>query len=215
MKIVRAGRGGIGLVAVVLLLGSSSVVTAQNSRVGESGTIGLTGGLTYAWMSGDSRYGNNFDSGLGLTLGLRYVLNDHWSLGGAFLAQNFDASGDAADRIKKLAMTILLLETYYYGNRRANAAQYLSLGIGLYRPEIHGQGSSEVAFPSESLTLVAGLGTEVFIVESFGLELSGRAFGYFGDGVTPEETASGIELATGSFSFALQGQVGIIFYVLK
>jgi hypothetical protein len=213
MKILGAGSAGIGTMTLACLLGLSNPATGQNSRVGQPGTIGLTGGLTYGWISGDSRYGTDFDTGLGLTLGLRYVLNDHWSLGGSFFGQNFDATGDAAAAgVKKLAMTDIVFEAFYYRNRRASAAQYVSLGIGLYRPEIHGQGESEITFPSESLTVVGGLGAEVFIVESFGLELSGRAFGYFGDGVAPEE--AGVE-ATGSFSFALQGQAGIIYYLLK
>jgi len=204
-------RALLGVMMFWWLSGLVAPAAAQ-TRVEQSGTVGLTLSGSWAVITGDSRYGNGFDNGPGLTFGLRYVLGSHWSMGLSFYSQTYDAKPDTTG-LTKLRMTNVIFDTYFYRDRNTDASQYLSLGIGFYRPELHR--ASDVAFPGENFLVSLGLGAEIFIRENWGVELSGRAFGYVGEGVTPQETATGTAEATGNFSLGIQGQVGIIYYLLK
>lgn len=188
---------------------------AQDSRLEKSGTVGLFGGAQYATVTGDNRYGNDFDSGFGFNLGLRYVLGRHFSLGVDFQNQSYDAKNTARPvevGVDNLVITGIGGELLYYRNRNSNASQYLVFGVGFYRPEIR-VSDSEVIFPEESLALSAGLGVEIFIRENWGLDLSGRAIGYFGDGVAAIE--EGEIPSEGSFALGLQARAGLMFYLIK
>ena len=81
--------------------------------------------------------------------------------------------------------------------------------------EIHLQ-NNETAFPRENLVLSLGLGAEVFVKENWGFELSARALGYLGDGYTDQERADvTLERATDTFSLGFQGQIGILYYLVR
>lgn len=210
----RTGSTGFLLALAVICTMAGAGQAAAQGRVGRNGTIGIGVSGLYGGITGDSRYGNDFDSGFGVTFNGRYVLNEHWSLGLGFFAQSYDATPERrAEGFTKLKASTIVFETYYYRNRRADAAQYLLLGLGVYRPEVHVSGEALVLFPSENLILEAGLGVEVFIVESFGLELSGRVYGYLGEGYAPQELDE-VD-PSGNFSIGFQGQVGILYYVLN
>lgn len=204
--------GGLVLAAGLFVAGGAWA-TAPSSRIERAGTVGLSGGGCYGVMKGNSRYGTGFDSGAGLNLGLRYVLGPHWSLGVSFQSQAYD--GVPTDTLQKVQMTDISVDTYFYRDREADASQYIMVGAGFYRPEIH-ISKDEISFPGENLRLSAGVGAEVFFRENWGLELSGRIVGYFGDGLTYQERADDtFPKPSGSLSYALQGHVGIIYYLLR
>jgi opacity protein-like surface antigen len=184
-----------------------------SSRIERSGTVGLSGGGSYGVIKGDSRYGTGFDNGAGLNLGLRYVLGPRWSMGVSFQSQAYD--GVPSDTLRKVQMTDISVDTYFYRDRQADASQYLVVGVGFYRPEIHAS-ESEISFPGENLRLSVGVGAEIFFRENWGLELSGRVVGYFGDGLTDQERADlTFVKPSGDFAYALQGHVGILYYILR
>jgi hypothetical protein len=206
---LRQMRGGCGVVLCAVVMAGPA--TGQ-SRVEEPGTLGLTMSGTYGVITGNTRYGNQFEDGPGLTLGVRYVAASNWSVGLSFFSQTFDAKPDTTG-LDKLRVTDITLDLFFYRDRNADASQYLMIGIGFYRPEMHFSGE-EITFPGENLLLELGLGAEIFIKENWGLELSGRAFGYVGDGLTAFEVNEGVE-PDGNFSVGIQGQVGIIYYLLR
>ena len=209
--------GGLAVAAMLCMVATEGSA-APSSRVERNGSIAIAGGAGYGIIVGDSRFGSEFDQGLGIDILLRYVLGPHWSMGLGFQSQVYDASPEAqaANGEDKLQITDIRLDTYFYRDRSKDASQYLVLGIGMYRPEIHYQGEGNVSFPGENLELSFGMGAEIFIGETWGLELGGRAIGYFGNGLTQEEEANPeIAPLTGDVALGLRGQAGVFFYILR
>jgi len=217
-RVMTVSRVGGLAVAAMLCVGASEARAVPSSRIERNGSIAIGGGAGYGIITGDSRFGSEFDQGLGIDILLRYVLGPHWSMGLGFQSQVFDATPEAqtANGEDKLQITDIRFDTFYYRDRSKDASQYLVLGIGLYRPEIHYQGESNVSFPGENLELSFGMGAEIFIGETWGLELGGRAIGYFGNGLTTEEEANpDIAPPTSSVALGLRGQAGVFFYILR
>jgi len=216
MTVLR--MGGLAAVTAMLCLATTEAGAEPSSRVERNGSIALAGGAGYGIITGDSRFGSEFDTGLGIDILLRYVLGPHWSMGLGFQSQVYDATPNAvtANGEEKLQITDIRFDTYYYRDRSKDASQYLVLGIGMYRPEIHYQGEGNVSFPGENLELSFGMGAEIFIGETWGIELGGRALGYFGNGLTQEEEADpDLAPPTSSVALGLRGQAGVFFYILR
>ncbi len=176
----------------------------------DEGSIGLSAFGDFGWITGQARYGLDFSHGGGYGVTLRYVASPHASLGLYFQSQTYTAKDQAKldQGVKKLVSTQIMGDLYYYRDRAADASQYLVVGVGFYRPEIHFQ-SDEILFPGENLVVSGGGGAEVFIRENWGLDLSGRAFAYFGKGVGERETIT----AGGSVSIGLTAQIGLLYYL--
>jgi hypothetical protein len=207
------------VVAAVVLLGAAAPARAEG--VDEAGTVGLSGFGDYGYMTGNSRYGLDFTSGGGYGVTLRYVVDPHWSLGLYFQNQTYDArttavSGppDEEAPVDKLVVTDVMADVYFYRDRTIDASQYLVAGLGFYRPEIRSSGGT-VLFPGENLVLSAGAGVEVFIRENWGLDLNGRGFAYFGDGLSDQELDNPDVKGTGSLAAGFHVQVGIFYYLLR
>lgn len=209
-------NAALRVLAAGAVLALAAVPAAAQSRVEEPGTIGLTAGGAYGMITGQSRYGRDFTDGAGITVGLRYVLSPHWSTGATFASQAYQAGTTAAaEGTDKVQMTNVLLDFYYYRDRNTDASQYLVMGLGFYRPEVH-DSAQEISFPGENALLSVGAGAEVFIRENWGLELSARALGYFGRGFTPQELADTTTRLTDSkVALGLHAQVGLIYYLLR
>lgn len=208
---------GLAVAAMALCLCAPEAGAAPSNRIERNGSIALAGGVGYGITNGDSRFGADFDQGLGIDILLRYVLSPHWSMGLGFQSQVYDATDAAAAATgeDKLQITDVRFDTYFYRDRSKDASQYLVFGIGLYRPEIHYQ-ENNVSFPGENLELSLGLGAEVFIGETWGLELGGRAIGYFGDGLSPEEQANpSTPTYPSNVTLALRGQAGLFVYITR
>jgi opacity protein-like surface antigen len=207
----------VTLAALALVLASAA---DARSPMDEPGAINLNLFAAYGSLTGNSRFGLDFNAGAGFGVNLRYTAAEHWALGLIFNSQRYQKRDDAAnvDLIDKLVMTMVLGEVYYYPNRESSASWYFVGGIGFYRPEIREQGEV-VVFPGENLALQAGLGSELFIGETWGVDVSGRGFAYYGDGIADAEVdpPDGRDPVTadGKWSLGLHAQVGIFFYLLK
>jgi hypothetical protein len=188
------------------------------TRLERSGTVGLSLFGGYGTVTGKSRYGYDFAEGPGYGITLRYTVHPHVSLGLFFENQAYDAvpglmtSGNDPVAINKLVSTQVMADVYFYRDRNLDVSQYAVFGLGFYRPEIH-LPNKDVLFPALNLVLSAGVGAEVFIRENWGLDLSGRVFGYFGDGLADQERDPLPD--EGSLSIGLQGHVGFIYYLLR
>jgi len=209
----------MGTAILLILLAGSAPPTEGASRLERPGTIGISGYGSYGWITGQSRYGLDFNTGFGLGFTLRYVTSPHWAVGLNFQQQNFGSNSDAilegeTAGLDKFSLTDILFNLYYYRERKSDASQYLVMGVGFYRPEIRWTDGT-TSFPGENLILQGGLGIEFFIRETFALDLSGQAYGIFGDGYTTQEKSDPDFVADGSFSVVLAAQVGILFYILK
>lgn len=203
--------------AAMLCVAAGEAAAAPSSRIERSGSIALGGAAGYGIVTGDSRYGSEFDQGWGLDLLVRYVLGPHWSLGLGFQSQKYDAqpAANTATGVDKLQITDIRFDTYYYRDRSKDASQYLVLGIGMYRPEIHYDEES-IAFPGENIELSLGMGAEIFIGETWGFELAGRAIGYFGNGLTTEEEADpNTPPPASDVTLGLRGQAGLFVYITR
>jgi len=209
-----------------LALGGLAVLTAlaapaaAQTRLDRPGTIGLFLFGGYGTITGDSRYGLDFSDGTVFGLSARYTVAPHWALGLYFQSQRYGSKGPTPVECElpptdRLSMTHVMGEVYYFRNRDTDASQYVVLGLGFYRPEVHFQEEELVSFPGENLSLMGGLGAEFFIRETWGIDLSGRAIAYYGDGVTVQEKQSCPELVGGKWSVGLSGQIGIMLYILR
>lgn len=185
------------------------------------GSIGLGAFGAYGTIMGDSRLGRDFQNGGGYGVDLRYVVGPHWTMGLIFQNQIYQPeSSDTAE--DKLVTTGLSFNVYYYRQRGMDVSQYLFLGVGFYRPEVHfvqivdEQEVEQVSFPGENLALTGGLGVDLFIRENWGINLSGRAIGYFGDGISKEEELAVPPVtATGDVALGLIAQAGLFYYLGK
>jgi len=212
-------RSAVWAATVVLILGAAGTAGAEGLE--ESGTVGLSAFGDYGLMTGNSRYGLDFKGGGGYGVTIRYVVGPHWSLGLYFQNQSYDAregavSGppDEEAPVDKLVVTDVMGDVYFYRQRGIDASQYLVAGLGFYRPEVRA-GDGTIVFPGENLVLSAGAGAEVFIREDWGLDLNGRAFGYFGNGLSDVEVDNPDVKGTGSFAAGFHFQVGIFYYLLR
>ncbi len=206
----------VGAAAAVLVLATGLAGPARAaSNIDEEGTVGLSLFGDYGLVTGKSRYGLDFEGGGGYGVNLRYVVNPRWSLGLYFQHQDYSSKPEAEreTNVKKAVMTQVIGDLYYYGKRNLDSSQYLVLGLGFYRPEIH-YTEEEVGYPGENLVVSAGLGAEVYIRENWGLDLSVRSFGYFGSGLAEGDRTQGIT-SNGNFSVGLQAQAGILYYLVR
>jgi hypothetical protein len=213
-RLVKSGF--LALAAATLL----AAPAGAQSRLDREGTVGLCAFGDYATLTGESRLGLDFKSGGGYGLDIRYTLNPHWSLGLSFHNQTYGAVSDVKNTgVDKLVSTEVVGEAYYYRDRNVDAAQYVVLGVGFYRPEIH-RADEDILFPGENVFLSAGLGAEVFLRENWGIDLSARGLGYLGEGIADQErdgtVGDGTPMtAQGSFAVGLQVQAGIIYYLTR
>ncbi len=213
----RLMKSGLPVLAAAVLLAASA---GAQTRLDREGTVGLSAFGDYATLTGESRFGLDFKSGGGYGIDIRYTLNPHWSLGLMFHNQTYGAVRDVKSAgVNKLVSTEVVGEAYYYRDRNVDAAQYVVLGVGFYRPEVHYE-DEDILFPGENVILTAGLGVEVFLRENWGLDLSARGLGYLGDGIADQERDGTVGdgtlvTAQGSFALGLQVQAGIIYYLTR
>lgn len=171
----------------------------------------MGGGGGYSLINGEARYGLDFDAGPGYYINLKYSVSERVAVGFNFQNQGYQWV-DGEPQYDDLVLTTFEGHIYFYRDRDADANQYAMLGLGIFRPELR-RNVGETVFPGEGLILTVGLGTELFLRENWALDLSGRAIGYFSEGIAPSEMDT-IE-STGSVSFGLTGQLGILYYLIK
>src|SRR5215471_16067678 len=87
----RERLGGLAM-AAMLCLATTNAMADPSSRIERNGSIALAGGAGYGIITGDSRFGSEFDTGLGLDILLRYVLGPHWSMGLGFQSHVYEVA---------------------------------------------------------------------------------------------------------------------------
>lgn len=204
-------RWFLGLFACGLLLSTTATSAVAQSREIREGTVAMGGGGGYGLITGEARYGLDFDSGPGYNVMLKYSVSRHVALGFNFQNQSYQWV-DGEPQYDDLVLTTFEGHVYFYRSRDADANQYAVLGLGIFRPELR-RNVGETVFPGEGLILTAGLGTELFLRENWAIDLSGRALGYFSEGIADPELD--IIESSGSVSFGLTGQIGILYYLIK
>ena len=223
-----------GLLYLILIL--SLIPTAARADLDDPGTIILGGGGGYGSITGASRYGSEFGGGGNYFFTGKFMVSRNMAIGVYFQNQSYGEEALLPSLPTFGEVTEAVLVTYeahaiYYFNRLADASRYIDVGIGLYRPELR---SSDVGtgFPDSGFTFSAALGAEVFIRPQTALDFALRGVGYVGEGyVQPEidvftgpspddpealeqwEEDKALFEDTGNLSFALQGQVAILFYL--
>jgi len=185
------------------------------------GTAAFGAGGSYGNILGDSRFGNDFSTGGGYNLLLRYVASEHVSLQANFQNQSYSYDGVvAADEevpITRLVTTSFEASMLFFRNRNADASQYFTVGLGLYRPEIRLEEDPNypsALFPGENFMFFGGLGVELFLRENWAIDIQARGIGYVGDGIADQEEGT-IEPTGNNISFGLVGQAALVYFILK
>lgn len=233
-------RTALVLALAAALLGAAGEARAV-VRLDRPGTAALGGGGSYALVTGEGRYGLDFDNGAGYHFFLKYTVAPRWALGFRFENQSFgwvdgvrreddELAGFTYDR---MTMTTFEAQVTYYTSRNRDASPYVAAGIGYYRPELReatSVGNSEVptadggtVFPGGNVMATLGAGAEVFLREKWALDLSARSMLLYGSGYADNElNADGFDevarrqaIDTPNASFAFQLSIGILYYVTK
>lgn len=174
------------LVAWITILGVAPAVGAERMivppRAGQVG-IGIQG--QYGGLMKSGGIGEDFDTGPGLAVRLRYRMRYERGLGLSFESQRFDV------RVPSLADTAAKhLTLYQYGidvyqmfGTRTRTTRWLSAGFGLAQPR-RTLNSKEVEFGTDKdgVYVCAGAGFERFVWQSWAIDASTRYSTVFIDG---------------------------------
>jgi opacity protein-like surface antigen len=196
--------------ALVLGLGLAAPAQAQYRQI-RPGTVSLGLGGSFGLVTGNSRFGLDFDSGGGYLFALNYAVTPNISLGLNFQNQTYNWV-DGEPRYDNLVVTTFEGHARLYRKRGTDASQYVMAGIGVYRPEFR-IGDTETVFPGDGFLFTGGAGVELFLRENWALDLSARGIGYVGNGISDQEFETVED--TGNLSFGLHGQLAIVYFMLK
>ncbi len=203
--------GGWMVMAVLLGLSLASGAEAASSlvlpRAGQVG-IGMQG--QYGSMLKSGALGDEFGSGPGLSVRLRYRMRYERGLGLSFENQRleardpssaqtaFSALEDSAKR-ERLHMVTAGVDFYQFFDTRSKTVKHLNVGLGL--AQISSRLSTvEIQYPiaGDGFYLSAGAGVERFFFRSWAYDIGTRYQAVFHDGKVNHD---------------LQASVGVILYM--
>lgn len=199
--------GSIAALFTVLLVGSALAAnTIILPRAGQVG-VGIQG--QYGSMLKQGDFGEEFGSGPGLAVRLRYRMRYERAFGLSFESHLLDARepgreqtaftalADSARR-DRLAVNMAGLEFYQLFGTRTRTVKMLSAGVGLAQISAR-LDNGETQFPDkgDGVFVSVGAGVERFFFRSWAWDLSTRYYALFHDGKTNHD---------------IQGSLGIIFY---
>jgi Outer membrane protein beta-barrel domain len=164
-------------------------------RAGQVG-LGLQGQIGTLLESG--KLGEEFGSGGGIAVRVRYRMRYERALGLSFESQSFDARNpaDSLGAITKATLVTSGAEFYQLFGTRTVTHKMLSVGIGLVQVSQDTNDSGTV-FPGDGLYVSAGAGLERFFWNSWAFDLSSRYMTLFQEGKTNHD---------------FQVSLGLIFY---
>jgi hypothetical protein len=175
MMVMGAGSGGAAVI----------VVPPRPGQVG----LSVQGQYGSLMKSGD--IGENFGSGPGLAVRLRYRMRYERGFGLSFESHEFDARVNglaignfaevAEDSVpSKVTLGMYGVDFYQMFGTRTRTTKMLSVGAGITRvTQEFTQGDSN--FPGDGMFVTAGAGVERFFWQSWGWDVSGRYYGIFRD----------------------------------
>jgi hypothetical protein len=189
------------LVAVTLVTMTCGVGDAFAKRrvlPPRAGQVGLGMQGQFGTLLDSGLIGDEFGSGGGFTVRVRYRMRYERAIGLSFESQNFDAR-DPADSTGALTKTTAVLsgiEFYQLFGTRTNAHKMLSIGLGLVQLSQDTNDGGTI-FPGDGLFVSAGAGVEQFFWNSWAWDLSTRYMAIFQEGETNHD---------------FQVSLGLIFY---
>jgi hypothetical protein len=186
------------LVLVVGLAVSAGTARAQMPLLlPRPGQIGFSLQGQYGTLLSSGKMGDEFGSGGGLALRLRYRMRYERALGLSFESQKLDSRA-AADTFTTVSLLLSGVDFYQFFNTDQKLQQMISLGGGIV--QVHytrNDGETEYPLSGDGLYLSLGAGLERFFYRSFAFDLSSRYIAIFHDSAVNHD---------------LQASVGVIFY---
>lgn len=199
-----------GLLAALVLAAWAGSASAANTillpRSGQVG-VGLQGGYGSMLKQGD--FGDEFGSGAGLAIRLRYRMRYERAFGLSFEAHQLDARSpgraqtaftalEDSTRRDRLSVNLAGLEFYQMFDTRTRTVKMLSAGFGLAQFSARlDDGETQYPDKGDGVYVSAGAGVERFFFRSWAWDLSTRYFAILHDG---------------NVNHDLQASLGIIFY---
>jgi hypothetical protein len=181
----------------VLLATLTVLVLAEDARAASSivlpraGQVGFGAQGAFGALTKGGTLGQEFGSGPGLAVRMRYRMRYERAIGLSFEAQSLDAREQrlasdlpfdlAADvRIQQMNLLLSGVEMYQMFGTRTRTTKMISAGIGIAQPTIK-LSDGETVFPGDGLYLSAGAGVEHFFYRSWAFDLSTRYQAVFQD----------------------------------
>lgn len=164
-------------------------------RAGQVG-IGLQGQFGTLLQTG--KIGDEFGSGPGLTVRVRYRMRYERALGLSFESQRFDARSpnDSLGAVTRATLVLSGIDFYQLFGTRTTAHKMLSVGAGLAQVS-EDTNNAGVFYPGDGVYLSFGAGVEQFFWNSWAFDLSTRYMTLFQEGKVNHD---------------LQLSLGLIFY---
>ena len=199
----------VPIAAVALLAAASGARAADTLVLPRAGQVGIGVQPEFGSVLSSGDLGEEFGSGPGIAVRLRYRMRFERAMGLSFEAHSLDArepSGRAGafdaltdnslrDRLQLLTAGF---EFYQMFDTRERTTKMLSAGVGLAQMSAHlTNGDTQYPIGGDGVYLSAGAGLERFVFRSLAWDLSTRYFAIFHDGTVNHD---------------LQISLGMIFY---
>lgn len=170
--------------------------TVTPPRAGQVG-LGLQG--QYGTLLESGNLGNDFGSGPGLTVRIRYRMRYERAIGLSFESQSFDARNpaDSTGALTKTTAVLSGLELYQLFGTRTRSHKMISAGIGLVQVSQDTNDGGTI-FPGDGLYVSVGAGVEQFFWNSWAWDLSTRYMAIFEEG----ETNHDVQISLGLIFYA-------------
>jgi hypothetical protein len=188
------------LVLAVPLVAAVPARAALPVLLPKPGQVGFALQGQFGTMLSSGNLGNDFGSGGGLTVRVRYRMRYERALGISFESQSLDARAAATSDTSRTQLNALLsgIDFYQMFNTDQKLQQMLSIGAGL--AQLHytlRDGETEYPLAGDGVYVTAGAGIERFFYRSLAFDISGRYIAIFEDGKPNHD---------------FQGAAGLIFY---
>ncbi|MCX5799813.1 MAG: hypothetical protein NTX17_00235 [Candidatus Eisenbacteria bacterium] len=173
---------------VVLFCGLAALATLASSLCvagpifEERGTLTVGAQVQQCLLVGDAPPTDDFDSGTGFAMRLRYYLGNNRAFGISFESQVFDAvpAPVSDDQPRGFKDAIVMADYLFYFDRESSLSRYVVVGLGLHHPGRDYRSGSEVG--PDGLAASLGGGLEYFFHRSTSVDVSVRGYGLFGQG---------------------------------
>ena len=172
----------------MLMAGVVSAVPARAALpviLPKPGQVGFALQGQYGALLSSGNLGDDFGSGGGLAVRVRYRMRYERALGISFESQSLDSREAPTADTSKTTLNMLLsgVDFYQMFNTDQKLQQMISIGAGL--AQIHytlRDGDTEYPLAGDGVYVTVGAGLERFFYRSFAFDISGRYLAVFEDG---------------------------------
>jgi len=160
----------------------------------EKGTLTVGALVQQGMLVGDAAPTDEFDTGTGYGMRLRYYLGSSRAFGISFENQVFDAkpSSLSADQPKEFRAAVVTLDYLWYFDRKSTLSRYATVGLGVHHPVSEYKLDSKPG--RDGIVGCIGGGLEYFFHRSTSIDISVKGYGLLGQGgfLGSVEVAGGI-----------------------